>query len=122
MVLAPDGETYPASQAKDWLIARRCPVGVCALITPWNFPVARPLWKAAPAVGYGNAVLLKPAPPATAIAENLAELVGEHLPEGVFQVVPGDAETGEPLVDHPDVNAVSFTGSAPQWVGAWPSE
>lgn len=111
MVLAPDGETYPASRSGDWLVARRYPVGVCALLTPWNFPVAIPIWKAAPALGYGNAVVLKPAPDATATAEKLAELANKHLPEGVFQVVPGDAETGEPLVDHPGVAAVSFTGS-----------
>lgn len=111
LVLTPDGETYPASQAKDWLIARRYPVGVCALLTPWNFPIAIPLWKAAPALGYGNTVVLKPSPEATDIAERLAELAGNHLPEGAFQIVAGDAETGGPLVEHPDVAAVSFTGS-----------
>lgn len=111
MVLAPDGETYPAGQAKDWLLARRYPLGMCALLTPWNFPVAIPLWKAAPALGYGNAVVLKPAPASTAIAQKLAEIMAGHLPEGAFRLVAGDAETGEPLVDHPDVAAVSFTGS-----------
>lgn len=111
MVLAPDGETYPPSQAGDWLIARRYPVGVCALLTPCNFPLAIPLWKAAPALGYGNTVVLKPAPEATAAAETLAEVANRNLPGGVFQVLPGDAETGEPLVDHPGVDAVSFTGS-----------
>lgn len=111
MVLAPDGETYPANQSSDWLIARRYPVGVCALLTPWNFPMAIPLWKAAPALGYGNAVVLKPATEATAVAEKLAEVMNKHLPEDIFLILPGDAETGEPLVDHPDVNAVSFTGS-----------
>lgn len=111
IVLAPDGETYPATQAKDWLIARRYPLGVCALITPWNFPVAIPIWKAAPALGYGNAVVLKPAPASTAIAKTLQEIANRHFPEGTFQVVAGDVETGEPLVNHPDVAAVSFTGS-----------
>ena len=111
LVLAPDGETYPASQSSDWLIARRYPLGVCALLTPWNFPVAIPLWKAAPALGYGNSVVLKPAPESTTIARTLGEIVARHLPEGVFQLVPGDAETGEPLVNHPEVDAVSFTGS-----------
>lgn len=111
MVLAPDGETYPAAAAKDWLIARRYPLGVCALLTPWNFPVAIPVWKAAPALGYGNTVVLKPAPSSTTTAQTLKEIVERHLPEGGFQLVPGDAETGEPLVDHPEVSAVSFTGS-----------
>jgi alpha-ketoglutaric semialdehyde dehydrogenase len=108
---APDGETYPASRSKDWLIARRYPLGVCALITPWNFPVAIPAWKVASALGYGNTVVLKPAPASTVIAGTLAPIVARHLPEGVFQVVPGGAETGELLVEHPDVAAVSFTGS-----------
>lgn len=112
MVLAPDGETYPATQARDWLIARRYPLGVCALITPWNFPVAIPIWKAAPALGYGNVVVLKPAPASTAIAKTLQEIANRHLPEGTFQLVAGDVETGKSLVNHPDVAAVSFTGSA----------
>jgi alpha-ketoglutaric semialdehyde dehydrogenase len=110
-VLAPDGETYPASRSKDWLITRRHPLGVGALITPWNFPVAIPAWKAASALGCGNTVLLKPAPAATVIAGTLAPIVARYLPEGVFQVVPGGAETGKLLVEHPDVAAVSFTGS-----------
>jgi alpha-ketoglutaric semialdehyde dehydrogenase len=111
LVLAPDGETYPASRSKDLLIARRHPLGVCALITPWNFPIAIPLWKAAPALSYGNTVVLKPAPASTAVAQTLGEISARHLPEGAFELVPGDAETGEPLVGHPDVAAVSFTGS-----------
>ncbi|MCA1730137.1 MAG: aldehyde dehydrogenase family protein [Actinobacteria bacterium] len=111
LVLAPDGETYPASQSKDWLVARRYPVGVCGLLTPWNFPVAIPVWKAAPALGYGNTIVLKPAPEATVTAQMLTEIVARHLPEGAFQLVAGDADTGEPLVNHPDVAAVSFTGS-----------
>ena len=111
LVLAPDGETYPASQSADWLIARRYPAGVCGLLTPWNFPVAIPVWKAAPALGYGNTVVLKPAPQATVTAQLLTEIATRYLPEGAFQLVAGDAETGEPLVNHPHVAAVSFTGS-----------
>jgi acyl-CoA reductase-like NAD-dependent aldehyde dehydrogenase len=111
LVLAPDGETYPATQSTDWLIARRYPAGVCGLLTPWNFPVAIPVWKAAPALGYGNTVVLKPAPQSTVAAQTLAEIVTRYLPEEAFQIVAGDAETGEPLVNHPDVAAVSFTGS-----------
>ncbi len=110
-VHAPDGETYPASRSKDWLITRRYPLGVCALITPWNFPAAIPAWKIAPALACGNAVALKPAPASTVIAGTLAPILARHLPEGVFQVVLGGAETGELLVEHPDVAAVSFTGS-----------
>ena len=105
LVLAPDGETYPATQSTDWLIARRYPAGVCGLLTPWNFPVAIPVWKAAPALGYGNTVVLKPAPESTVTAQMLAEILSRYLPEGAFQLVAGDAETGESLVNHPDVAA-----------------
>jgi acyl-CoA reductase-like NAD-dependent aldehyde dehydrogenase len=111
MVLAPDGETYPAAESRAWLFARRYPVGVCALITPWNFPVAIPSWKLVPAIAYGNAALLKPAHAATAIALFLQEVAAQHLPDGVFQVVAGDSETGSHLLEHPDVAAISFTGS-----------
>jgi alpha-ketoglutaric semialdehyde dehydrogenase len=89
------------------LFTRRRPRGVAGLITPWNFPVAIPLWKAAPALAFGNTVLLKPAPEATACALRLAELL--DLPDGVFTVLPGDAEEGRALVEAADV--VSFTGS-----------
>ncbi|MGH2557078.1 MAG: aldehyde dehydrogenase family protein, partial [Actinomycetota bacterium] len=99
MVLAPDGDTYPAADPRAWLVARRYPIGVCALITPWNFPVAIPCWKIAPALGYGNAVLLKPASAATAIAEMLQDIARENLPEDALQVLAGDAGTGRALVD-----------------------
>lgn len=111
IVLAPDGETYPASRSGDWLMSRRYSLGVCALLTPWNFPVAIPLWKAAPALSYGNAVVLKPAPQATATAEVVKEVMQKHLPDGVFEMVSGDAETGKSLIEHPEVSAISFTGS-----------
>ncbi|MDA8118021.1 MAG: aldehyde dehydrogenase family protein, partial [Actinomycetota bacterium] len=87
--LDPDGDSLPAGNPDGLLIARRRPHGVAGLITPWNFPVAIPLWKAAPALAYGNAVLLKPAPAATATALRLKELLDTSLPEGLFQVVPG---------------------------------
>jgi acyl-CoA reductase-like NAD-dependent aldehyde dehydrogenase len=86
---------------------RRRPRGVAGLITPWNFPLAIPLWKAAPALAFGNAVVLKPAPQALGCALRLAELLG--LPENLFQIVPGDAEEGVALVEAADV--ISFTGS-----------
>jgi alpha-ketoglutaric semialdehyde dehydrogenase len=110
-VLDPDGETYPAQNSRTLLMARRRPHGVAGLITPWNFPVAIPLWKAAPALAFGNAVLLKPAPEATALGLRLAELLGAALPAGLFTVLPGEAETGQAVVEHADV--VSFTGSVP---------
>jgi aldehyde dehydrogenase (NAD+) len=110
--LMPDGETHPRiPPAPPGTIAmsRRRPRGVAGLITPWNFPVAIPLWKAAPALAYGNAVVVKPASPATATALRLGELLEPHLPTDVFQIVPGGAETGEALIEASDV--ISFTGS-----------
>jgi acyl-CoA reductase-like NAD-dependent aldehyde dehydrogenase len=110
--LAPDGQTLPAADADQLLMSRHVPVGVAALITPWNFPVAIPLWKAAPSLAYGNATLLKPASAAAATALALSEIIGPHLPANLFQVVLGGAETARSLIDHPDVAAVSFTGSS----------
>ena len=107
-VLDPDGETYPAP-GTTLLMARRRPRGVAGLVTPWNFPFAIPLWKAAPALAFGNAVLLKPAPEATACALRLAELLHESLPADLVAVVPGGAETGQAVVAEADL--VSFTGS-----------
>ncbi|MDQ4059425.1 MAG: aldehyde dehydrogenase family protein [Actinomycetota bacterium] len=111
IALAADGETYPSSDGRSWLLARRHPIGVCGLITPWNFPVAIQAWKTAPALVCGNTVVLKPAPESPAVARLLYEITARHLPDDVFRLVLGDRETGEPLVDHPDVGAVSFTGS-----------
>ena len=90
------------------LFTRRRPVGVAGLITPWNFPLAIPLWKSAPALAFGNAVVVKPAPEASACALRLAELL-DGLPEGLFTVVPGGATEGLAIVDSADL--VSFTGS-----------
>ena len=107
--LDPDGETYPGPSPAGLLLARRRPRGVAGLITPWNFPVAIPLWKAAPALAYGNAVVLKPSPDATGCALRLAELLAPAVGDDLFQVVPGGAGTGEALVER--VDCVSFTGS-----------
>ncbi|GHH71431.1 aldehyde dehydrogenase [Streptosporangium violaceochromogenes] len=104
-VFDPVGAVHEPSGA-GLLFTRRRPLGVAGLITPWNFPLAIPLWKAAPALAFGNAVVLKPAPQALACALRLAELL--DLEE--FQVVAGDAEEGAALVEAADV--VSFTGSA----------
>ncbi|MBM7771321.1 aldehyde dehydrogenase (NAD+) [Actinokineospora baliensis] len=101
----PIGETYPGGLA----FTVRRPRGVAGLITPWNFPLAIPVWKAAPALAFGNAAVIKPSPDATACALRLAELVEGHLPEGLFAVVPGGPDAGAALVDSADV--VSFTGS-----------
>jgi aldehyde dehydrogenase (NAD+) len=110
--LAPDGETLPAADPDQLLLARHVPVGVTALLTPWNFPVAIPLWKAAPSLAYGNATLLKPSSAGAATALLLAGIITPFLPADVFQVVLGGAGTAMPLVDDPHVSAVSFTGSS----------
>ncbi|MFC4723777.1 aldehyde dehydrogenase family protein [Glycocaulis abyssi] len=92
-------------------------VGVYGLITPWNFPIAIPAWKAAPALAFGNTVVLKPAGHTPATAEALVAILHEAgLPEGVLNMVIGRGGVGQAIVDHPDVNAISFTGS--QKVGA----
>jgi alpha-ketoglutaric semialdehyde dehydrogenase len=89
----------------------RRPVGVVALVTPWNFPLSIPAWKAAPALAYGNCVILKPSELTNASAWSLAEILNRHLPQGVFQLLMGDGTTGRALVGHGGVDAVSFTGS-----------
>jgi aldehyde dehydrogenase (NAD+) len=109
-VFDPIGAVHEPSGGAALAYTRRRPRGVASLVTPWNFPLAIPLWKAAPALAFGNAVLLKPAPQATACALRLAELLTPHLPEGLFAVLPGDAEAGQAVIEAGD--AVSFTGSA----------
>lgn len=105
----PVGAVHETAAGAGLLLSRRRPHGVAGLITPWNFPFAIPSWKAAPALAVGNAVVLKPAPQATACAQRLAEIVQQALPTGVFTVLPGDATEGNALVSASDV--VSFTGS-----------
>lgn len=91
----------------------REPLGVVGLITPWNFPIAIPAWKAAPALAAGNAVILKPADLTPGCAHLLAEILVEAgCPAGVFNLAMGSGSViGQALVDHPDVAAISFTGS-----------
>ena len=113
LALLPDGETLPGATHDALLMARYRPVGVVALLTPWNFPVAIPLWKAAPSLAYGNATILKPSSAAAATALLLHEIISPILPRDVFQVVLGGAETARPLIETPAVAAVSFTGSVP---------
>jgi alpha-ketoglutaric semialdehyde dehydrogenase len=104
-----DGDTYPSADGRSWLFARRRPRGVAALITPWNFPVAIPVWKLAPALAYGNAVVLKPSADAMACGLRLASYF--DLPEAVLQVLTVTGRTAMRLAEHPGVNALSFTGS-----------
>jgi aldehyde dehydrogenase (NAD+) len=109
------GEIFANSATGSQIQAIRRPLGVIGLITPWNFPWSIPLWKAAPALAYGNTVVLKPAQEAPRTALHLAECFADAgLPAGVFNVVVGrGSEVGTPLVSHGQTRAVSFTGSEP---------
>jgi alpha-ketoglutaric semialdehyde dehydrogenase len=111
--LEPDGETYPSHSPATFLFARREPVGVVVAITPWNFPIAIPAWKIAPALAYGNSVVWKSADlvPLTA-THFLQALVDAGLPEGVLNLVVGKgSEIGDVLTTHDAVDAITFTGS-----------
>jgi betaine-aldehyde dehydrogenase len=90
---------------------RREPVGVCAAVTPWNYPAMMAVWKWAPALAAGNTMVLKPSDTTPASTVWMAELMAEFLPPGVFNVVCGDRDTGAALVRHPTPAMCSITGS-----------
>ncbi len=90
---------------------RREPIGVCAQVTPWNYPLMMAIWKIAPALAAGNTIVLKPSDTTPASTTLLAEVANEFLPPGVFNVVCGDRDTGRALVAHPIPAMVSITGS-----------
>jgi aldehyde dehydrogenase (NAD+) len=112
-VLRLSGEKIPSVRPGIDIEVTREPVGVVGLITPWNFPIAIPAWKIAPALAYGNTVLFKPADLVPGCAWALTDiLVRAGVPSGVFNLVMGRGSVvGETLVNDPDVNALSFTGS-----------
>ncbi len=90
---------------------RREPIGVCGAVTPWNYPMMMAVWKWAPALAAGNTMVLKPSDTTPASTLLLAEIVAEHVPAGVLNVVCGDRDTGRALVEHPVPAMVSITGS-----------
>jgi betaine-aldehyde dehydrogenase len=90
---------------------RREPVGVCAQVAPWNYPMMMAVWKFAPALAAGNTVVLKPSDTTPATTALLAEIAAEFLPPGVFNVICGDRDTGRAMVAHPTPALVSVTGS-----------
>jgi betaine-aldehyde dehydrogenase len=92
-------------------VIRREPVGVCAQVTPWNYPMMMAVWKFAPAIAAGNTVVLKPSDTTPVTTLMLAEIAAEHLPPGVLNVICGDAHTGRALVSHEIPQMVSITGS-----------
>jgi acyl-CoA reductase-like NAD-dependent aldehyde dehydrogenase len=111
--LQPTGEVYASASPSTFLFAERVPLGPVALITPWNFPVAIPTWKVAPALAFGNTVILKPAELTPLTAWHLADVLDKAgLPPGVLNLVVGrGSQVGQALVESPHVKAISFTGS-----------
>jgi len=108
----PMGEVLASEIPEKDAFMRRKPWGVAAVITPWNFPFAVPLWMLGPSLLEGNTAVFKPSEDTPAIAQRLVELFVEAgFPAGVINLVQGDGETGEALVSNPDVNIVLFTGS-----------
>ena len=112
-VQQPDGEHYPSANPSTLLYTVKEPLGAVGIITPWNFPIAIPAWKIAPALAYGNTVVFKPASLTPLLAVRFVEALAEAgLPPGVLNLVTGSsAKLGDPMVDDPRLTAISFTGS-----------
>jgi acyl-CoA reductase-like NAD-dependent aldehyde dehydrogenase len=107
-----EGNVLPVTAPNMHCYTRREPVGVCAQIVPWNFPLLMAIWKLAPALAAGCTIVLKPAEQTPLSALRLGELALEAgLPPGVLNVLTGDGETGAALVDHPGIDKIAFTGS-----------
>src|SRR6188768_3337386 len=107
------GQTVPSELRDKFAMSVRQPLGVCSIITPWNFPMAIPSWKIAPALVCGNTVVFKPASPTPLSAVNFVKVLEEAgIPKGVVNMVTGDGdEVGTPLTTSEMVRVVSFTGS-----------
>ncbi|MDX1872032.1 aldehyde dehydrogenase family protein [Mycolicibacterium sp. 120266] len=106
------GDIYSSPRAGEQILVTRKPVGVVAVITPFNFPIAIPAWKIAPALVYGNTVVWKPASTVPLLALRLAEaLTSAGLPPGALNLLIGGTDIGDTMVNHPGVDAISFTGS-----------
>src|ERR1700691_2997711 len=107
-----EGAVLPVTAPNMHCYTRREPVGVCAQIVPWNFPLLMAIWKIAPALAAGCTIVLKPAEQTPLSALRLGELALEAgLPPGVLNVLTGDGATGAALVEHPEVDKIAFTGS-----------
>ena len=111
VTLDPDGETLQGSTPGARITVRRVPLGLVMAICPWNFPLAIPIWKSAPALAYGNTVLLKPAGEAVGTASLLFECVGEALPPDILTVLPVSGATAGEMLDDTRIAGVTFTGS-----------
>src|SRR5215472_10158474 len=108
------GPTTPSELPNKFAMAVRQPLGVCAMITPWNFPMAIPSWKLLPALVCGNTCVIKPAQDTPLSTFNLVRVLTDAgVPKGVINIVSGfGGEAGAPMLEHPEVRAVSFTGSS----------
>ena len=108
----PTGDVLSSEIAEKDAFMRRKPWGVAAVITPWNFPFAVPLWMLGPSLVEGNTVVFKPSEDTPAIGQRIVELFEEAgFPAGVINLLHGEGEAGESLVRNPGVNCVLFTGS-----------
>lgn len=106
------GYTAPSEMNNKMNMSWRMPIGVCGIITAWNFPIAVPSWKIIPALACGNTVVFKPSDDSPHSANIFAEILEEAgVPAGVFNVIHGDGEAGSALVEHPLVKLIGFTGS-----------
>src|SRR5436305_2268489 len=107
------GPTVPSEMPNKFDMAVRQPIGVCGMITPWNFPMAISSWKLLPAIVCGNTCVIKPAQDTPLSTFSLVRALSDAgMPKGVINIVAGyGAEVGTPLAEHPDVRAVSLTGS-----------
>ena len=108
-----NGDVIPSTDREALMFTTRVPLGVVGVIAPWNFPVAIPIWKTAPALIYGNTVVLKPAQETAVTAAKVLECFEEAgIPAGVLNLVSGKGSViGSALAEHPDVNGITFTGS-----------
>jgi len=107
------GDVIPSTDSEALMFTSRVPLGVVGVITPWNFPVAIPIWKMAPALVYGNTVVLKPAQETAVTAAKVMECFAEAgFPAGVVNMVTGPGSViGQGIIDHPDIHGITFTGS-----------
>lgn len=107
------GDVIPSTDSSALMYTTRAPLGVVGVITPWNFPVAIPVWKIAPALIYGNTVVFKPASEAAVTAAKVIECMAEAgLPAGVLNMITGSGSViGQGIIDHPQISGITFTGS-----------
>src|SRR5690606_15186044 len=107
------GDVIPSTDNEAFMFTKRVPLGVVGIITPWNFPVAIPIWKMAPALIYGNTIIIKPASETAITAAKVIECFHEAgIPEGVVNMVTGPGSViGNGIVNHPGITGISFTGS-----------